>query len=285
MNIKESIYNALHSTSEELSNYKLAQQFSYEKSNYYAEDIIIDPFDNLESTINIISKFDNNKNIKFLYFIRHGEGIHNVIEAKYGRELWEEKLALLDKYLDPSLTELGINQAIDLKNKLLKTWLSNKNLPQPELIISSPLKRCILTANYIFNPPNYKIPRIICELFRERNGRHTCDKRNTLKYINNTFPHWNLNHYYNQEQIDNEDNDPLWSEKRETIIELNNRAHNFLNWLWYNIDQKHIILSGHSGIIGACFANLGKYQKLKNCQLALVIINQKNNITKSKSSL
>src|SRR6185312_9254772 len=66
-------------------------------------------------------------------FIRHGESESNAFWEKNQIEPW---------IFDPAITEKGYQQAIALKNRIDFV---------PDLIISSPLKRSLLTAELVFD--------------------------------------------------------------------------------------------------------------------------------------
>ena len=93
------------------------------------------------------------KHFKKLHCIRHGEGWHNVNFNLYGKNAYYD----INKQ-DPSLTDLGIKQAEELGKK----WVEKENI---ELIVTSPLTRCIETMNHIFKDTN--IPIVCIESIRE----------------------------------------------------------------------------------------------------------------------
>ena len=65
-----------------------------------------------------------------LYIIRHGETFENASNRLQGR-------------IDSNLTEEGKKQALEVRN-----YFVDKEV---DLIVSSPLKRCVETANIISN--------------------------------------------------------------------------------------------------------------------------------------
>lgn len=89
---------------------------------------------------------------KTIYLIRHGVAEHNVRDPQTG-----EKPNLFDtKFTDPPLIRQGEVQASLLGEQLRKRGLvannynANKTI---ELVVSSPLTRCLQTATHIF--PSY----------------------------------------------------------------------------------------------------------------------------------
>jgi broad specificity phosphatase PhoE len=80
-----------------------------------------------------------------IYFVRHGEGIHN-----------RDKNYENPKYIDAVLTTEGRLQADNLRTK--------KELENPDIVISSPLARALETATIAY--PDY--PILIDPLCREK---------------------------------------------------------------------------------------------------------------------
>lgn len=86
--------------------------------------------------------------MKVLFLARHGQGVHNLVMAKYGREWWEKEGMNAqysnDEYTwgpDPELTELGIEQARDA-HKAWKAQLESFDpVPMPQAFYVSPFSR------------------------------------------------------------------------------------------------------------------------------------------------
>lgn len=228
---------------------------------------------------------------KYIVFLRHGQGPHNVAEAKFGTVEWEASHALTDKYLDIGLTEVGQRQAEEVRDQMEPLLARENNtssvpsFPYPDVIISSPLNRCILTADTAWprSGSTQNVKRVVVETFRERNGRHTCDKRRSLVELHERAPHWDLDRWYRREDVKSasapladlpENEDPSWTEERETIDALNLRALSFLEWVWEQPEQV-VYLSGHSGIIAACYSVLSNFRKLNNCEVSLAVMQEK----------
>lgn len=100
-----------------------------------------------------------------IYIVRHGQVPHNAL-GQYNT-------------VDEDLTELGINQALELKDKI-------KNIDF-DIIISSPLVRAKHTAD-ILNVNNKKI--IIDDRIKERNCGDLAGKPLT---VTNRDEYWNYN--------------------------------------------------------------------------------------------
>ncbi|KAL8782687.1 MAG: hypothetical protein Q9213_005166 [Squamulea squamosa] len=91
---------------------------------------------------------------KVLYMGRHGQGVHNMAESRYGRAEWDRYWAAqegdsISSWVDPHLTDTGIEQAKTV-NAFWKHQLAVAKTPAPEIYYSSPLYRCLETANWTF---------------------------------------------------------------------------------------------------------------------------------------
>ncbi|KIK40093.1 hypothetical protein CY34DRAFT_286866 [Suillus luteus UH-Slu-Lm8-n1] len=173
---------------------------------------------------------------KVFFVGRHGEGFHNVAEAKYGTKEWnnywskENGDGELIWGPDPELTPLGKDQAKAAHD----AWKQECefDIPLPEKLYSSPLTRAIHTNKITFDSIIPKSQRtMIIENLRETNGVHTCDKRRTRTYIEQTFPDFDIENELIEE-------DTLWDpELRETHAELDVRMRRVLNMI-FDKDQE-----------------------------------------------
>lgn len=169
-----------------------------------------------------------------VYIVRHGQTNSN--------------LAGVYNLLEEDLNENGIEQAKELSKKI-------KDLNY-EIIICSPLKRTIHTANII----NIKNKEIIYDerLVERKHGKLSGMPWNTV----DREVHWN---YYTEEKYADE----------ESIKELFERVHGFLNEL-KNKQYKNVLIVAHSGVSKAFYAYFngipkdGKFLKLglKNGEIA-----------------
>jgi broad specificity phosphatase PhoE len=85
---------------------------------------------------------------------RHGEGYHNVAEAFYGTSAWDCYWSKLDgngtiTWSDARVTDLGASQAL-AANAFWKRELVEAKIPAPESYYTSPMDRCLATANLTF---------------------------------------------------------------------------------------------------------------------------------------
>lgn len=126
---------------------------------------------------------------KLLFLARHGEGYHNVANAKY-RDQWASKYRFIgtDGVItwgpDAKLTDLGKAQAGE-NNLFLKQQVA-KGMPIPTKFIVSPLLRSIETM--VLEWDGIDIPRpIVNEKVRETIGINICHQRATKTELTN-FP-------------------------------------------------------------------------------------------------
>lgn len=85
---------------------------------------------------------------------RHGEGYHNVAESFYGTPAWDCYWSKLDgndtvTWADAHITPKGEAQAL-VAHEFWKKALVETKIPAPEKYYSSPLDRCVATANLTF---------------------------------------------------------------------------------------------------------------------------------------
>lgn len=108
-----------------------------------------------------------NERIQTVVFVRHGVALHNL---HANRSLHDPC------FVDSPLVEAGKLQAVGMGIKVTE-WMEDRI----DLIIVSPLSRCIETAFAGFFPGSYKQaspPRFVChEDVREAYGMHYPDKR------------------------------------------------------------------------------------------------------------
>ena len=172
-----------------------------------------------------------------IYLVRHGQVNHN-LRRIYSRE-------------DEDLNETGISEAYELKENI-----SNISY---DVIISSPLKRAVQTAN-IINKYNKEI--IIDERLRERDPGSLSGK--SLE-ITNREEYWNS---YSQ----------IPYGTSEKIREFFNRVKDFLDDLKTK-DYESVIIVAHSGVSKAFYGyfngiNDGKFLNLglNNCEVKEYIL-------------
>lgn len=191
----------------------------------------------------------DNVNSKIIHFQRHGQGFHNLI-----CDIWREKGLPIDfdsddpdlnpvirtEFLDPPLTETGRHQCKDRRSECSKL--------SPELVIVSPLLRCIQTAKLSFRDhckPISSIPWVSHEGCREELGLLVGNKRRAISEIQ--FEHSDIDF-----SAIEHDEDILWDEygdRRETLLEKSDRIYAFLSEYVMNRPEKEIAIVSHSAYL------------------------------------
>lgn len=134
-------------------------------------------------------------------------------------------------------------------NKFWAHSLSEAKIPAPESYYTSPLYRCLATANITFEglslPERRPFAPIVKELFREAIGVHTCDRRGSKTSIREAFPDFAFEDGFAEE-------DPLWDAYvRETNSAMDARTKTVLDDVFGSDDGTYISISSHSGEIGS----------------------------------
>ncbi|KAI0669235.1 phosphoglycerate mutase-like protein [Trametes maxima] len=198
---------------------------------------------------------------KLFFFVRHGEGHHNVAERKYGRESWDAKWSKLNTDgeivwgPDPDLTSVGIAQAEAAR----RFWETERDhgVPVPLKQYASPLRRALSTWREIFEKSELLSPdtrRVtIVEYLREHNGEHSCDMRSPRTTIARQFepPVYEFEDGFSEEDI-------LWTNEREKPEHIEERARTVLGRIFAQDDETYIAITAHSGIINGFLAAMGR---------------------------
>ncbi|RMX85669.1 hypothetical protein D0869_03648 [Hortaea werneckii] len=196
---------------------------------------------------------------KVLFMGRHGEGFHNAAQDYYGTPAWNCYWSLKNgnetvSWRDADLTEEGIEQAL-IANLYWKSRIASQHIPYPQSYYSSPLTRCLRTANLTFadipTPEYYPFVPTIKEFFREHIGLHTCDWRRSKTYVHNLFPNWNIEEGFAEV-------DPYWNGVTgETSDGQDKRSKIALDSVFSNDDHTWISITSHSGEIASMLRVLG----------------------------
>lgn len=203
------------------------------------------------------SNIARGERIQNIVFLRHGVAQHNVLDRRGKRPNLEDP-ALLDA---PLITEGKVGAV--LAGDAVQAWWKKGN-EQIELIVTSPLTRCIQTAMLAFLPGDQylyassssttptnstasncdiasrPLPIIICkEDIREAFGKHYPDRRREKSVLQRHWP---------AVQFDDEDmteHDVQWSPtSRETWDDIRIRLDRFLAWL-VRAPQTNIVVVSH----------------------------------------
>ncbi|KAI0328888.1 phosphoglycerate mutase-like protein [Cubamyces sp. BRFM 1775] len=199
---------------------------------------------------------------KVFYFVRHGQGHHNVAEAKYGTQAWDAEWSKLydDGEIiwgpDPELTPIGITQAQEAR-RLWEAELKH-GLPLPDTHYASPMHRALRTWHEIFVNSDMLTPEqrrvTILENLREEHGEHTCDLRSPRTIIARNFPPpvYEFEDGFSEEDI-------IWkANERETKDHVKERAKDVLDRIFAHDEGTYISITAHSGIINGFLAAMGR---------------------------
>ncbi|KAL8932964.1 MAG: hypothetical protein Q9216_006589 [Gyalolechia sp. 2 TL-2023] len=190
---------------------------------------------------------------KLLYMGRHGEGYHNAAESFYGTPAWNCYYSLLDgndtvTWADARLTPEGVTQA-QIANAFWASEIRNQKIPTPRNYYTSPLTRCLATANITFSgldlPGRHPFVPTVKELFREGISGHTCDRRGSKSYIQSAFPSYKIEPGFTE-------TDQLWEAyQAETPVDQDIRSKVVLDDVFSNDRETYISITSHSGEIAS----------------------------------
>ena len=190
---------------------------------------------------------------KLLYLGRHGDGYHNDAQAYYGTPAWNCYYSELDgngtiTWSDAQLSPLGITQALAVHN-FWASEIRNQKIPTPQTFYTSPLTRCLQTANYTFAgldlPAKHPFVPQVKEYFREGISGHTCDRRHNETYIRALFPNYRIEPGFTQD-------DELWVALHgETNIDQDVRSKKVLDDVFSTDGSTYISVTSHSGEIAS----------------------------------
>ena len=186
--------------------------------------------------------------MKKIFCIRHGQGFHNTDFLKFGRAAYYDP-----ERADPQLTKIGMNQS----KYLNRTWEDLKNI---DVVIVSPLTRCLQTATHIFKGCN--VSMIACENAREfPMGQQYSNKRSKRSILMKEFPRVNF------EDLETEE-DTLWDpDNYETLHNLTKRVCD-VKKLLEKRSEKNIALVAHSTFLMKLLFNTvdeDESKELKHC--------------------
>ncbi len=141
------------------------------------------------------------------------------------------------EFLDPPLTALGIQQCSS-QRKLCSTL-------SPELVIVSPMLRCIQTAKLSFRDHVGRVPWISHEGCREELGLLVGNKRRSISDIRSDYPEIDFSPIEHDEDI-------LWDQygdRRETLLEKSERIYKFLSEYVRGRPEKEVAIVCHSAYL------------------------------------
>jgi broad specificity phosphatase PhoE len=198
---------------------------------------------------------------KTIHFQRHGQGYHNLI-----CDMLRERNQPIDfescdptlnpmlrmEFLDPPLTHSGILQS---KAAAKRRRRHQTHTSSPQLIIVSPLLRCLQTAQHTFgeqyrdddNDDNdgTRIPWIAHEGCREELGLLVGNKRRCRSEIMADYSHVDFSHVVH-------DDDVLWDNfegRKESLLEQSERIYTFLTEFVAQRPEEEIAIVSHSAYL------------------------------------
>ncbi|KAI4254037.1 MAG: hypothetical protein LQ352_003342 [Teloschistes flavicans] len=204
---------------------------------------------------------DSGRNVqyKLLYLGRHGEGYHNAAESYYGTPAWNCYYSVLDGngtviWADAHLTPKGIVQALTV-NDFWVSEIKHQKIPTPQSYYTSPLTRCLSTANLTFGglslPSRHPFIPTVKEFFREGISGHTCDRRGSKSYIESAFPTYKIEAGFAE-------TDQLWEAYHgETQVDQDIRSKAVLDDVFSHDDETYLSVTSHSGEIASLLRVLG----------------------------
>lgn len=224
---------------------------------------------------------ETKEHYKLIYAARHGEGDHNVAEAKYGTQAWDAHWSLLTGDEegnvwgpDPELTVVGKGQAREAAARWRTALLRPSDPPpMPTKFFSSPLLRSAQTLQLSFDgiawPDSTDImtaqtaqmvaatkerPTIL-ECLRENfSDRHTCDQRSSRTTIEKRWKPlgWHVD-------ADMDDEDTLFASSYvETEHAMTQRLSDALSVVWSLSDGHDVVnITSHSGAMQSLFRAVG----------------------------
>lgn len=194
---------------------------------------------------------------KVIHLVRHGRTEMN----DYLRENhWADPDFVDPMMIDTRLTSVGETQALELRE------VARGLDPVPELIVSSPLRRALRTAELAFGEAGEDevlgdVPRVVCALARERLF-HGSDIGRLVSELSGEHADWDMSElgdgawWYAPEG-----RDPFTTAELEPAETFEARMEEFVAWL-EDRPEKSIAVVSHWGV---CYSLTG--DEFQNCEL------------------
>lgn len=196
---------------------------------------------------------------KVLFMGRHGEGYHNAAQTFYGTPAWNCYWAELQgnsttTWDNAELTSAGIQQA-QIAHNFWKHEIEVQKIPVPQSYYTSPLTRCLMTADVTFKgldlPLFYPFIPTVKELLREGISIHTCDHRGNKSSIESAYPSYKIEKGFNEY-------DELWNGiTAESDSAHEKRMLTLLDDIFRNDTNTWISFTSHSGTIATILEVIG----------------------------
>ena len=215
---------------------------SIKKGNKDIESFFISLHTNLEKIISIkkLKKMIKNRIIeKNIYFIRHAEAMHNVLEQKYNGDFSKCNV------YDPALSEQGKRQA-----RLTIEKLKKENI-KFDTVFVSPLTRTIETYFLIKDYINKEAQVVITDFAKEVLSYCDKNKGKKLSLLKSEYKDCNFNFDYMTKEYWWFDFGEEKKDELESNLKFGLRLTLFILWLIFRKDKNMLVIS-HSNV----FANL-----------------------------
>ena len=199
--------------------------------------------DDLHSNLKKIDKIKNIRKIakknlaeKNIYFLRHAESEHNVLEAKYS-------YAEFDKWniYDPKLTEKGIEQTNYSKEKIKQSKIHF------DIVFVSPLSRTIQTYFLIEKDLNDDAKIIITDFIKEIVSCLDKNKGKKLSQLKEEYKNTKLNFEFMTKEYWWYDLGKDKDNESEGNLGFSLRLSIFILWLAFR-PEKNILIISHSHV-------------------------------------
>ncbi|KAH9863037.1 hypothetical protein IAQ61_009312 [Plenodomus lingam] len=188
-----------------------------------------------------------------LFLGRHGEGFHNAAESYFGTPAWNCHWAVRNgnatvTWADAQLTPLGAQQATQVRD-FWQHLLTDEKISPPDSYYTSPLYRCLTTADLSFStldlPASKPFKPIVKEFLREGISAHTCDRRSDKSFLERQFPAFAFEAGFQEE-------DPYWMEmKTEPRENQDARSKAVLDDIFGGDRASYISVTAHSGAVSS----------------------------------
>ena len=142
-----------------------------------------------------------------------------------------------------------------IANNFWAQELAIQKIHAPESYYTSPLTRCLQTANITFSglslPASSPFLPLIKEYLRESISIHTCDRRSNETVIHSEFPQWPIEAGFTEY-------DELWNGVTgETNSAQDARSKIVLDSIFSTDNNTYLSITSHSGEIGSILRVLG----------------------------
>ena len=147
---------------------------------------------------------------------------------------------------DADLTPVGVEQALTV-NRFWASEIEVQKVPVPQSFYTSPLTRCLVTADLTFSGLKLKGPfaPTVKEFLREGISGHTCDRRRSKTYIQERFPQYRFEEGFPED-------DPLFQPlHQETETDQDVRSKAVLDDVFRQDKSTFVSITSHSGEIAS----------------------------------